>query len=223
MGELNLGPFHFNISYNVGDDSERVTANRRRLFNDMGIPIDRIAIPCQVHGSNIFIAANPGTYAECDALITNRSELFLTLTVADCLPIFLFDPISKSIAAVHAGWRGSQLKILDRTIKTMIDKYRVNPTNICAFIGPSAGVCCYEVGDDVVAQFDKEYVRKCNTQKYYLDVKRFNKDILLLNGLIGQNIEVSEYCTICNPKLFHSYRRDGKNSGRMLGIIGMLK
>jgi len=100
-------------------------------------------------------------------------------------------------------------------------KYRTDPKNIFAFIGPSAGVCCYEVGDNVASRFEEKYIVHRNNNTLYLDLKLFNKDLMLINGIDECRIEISDYCTICNPDLFHSYRREGNNSGRMMGVIGI--
>ncbi len=221
VGGVSPEPFGLNISFNVGDDPQRVTTNRERLFEGMGIPIDRVAFARQIHSVNVISVQHPGVYESCDALISNQTGLFLAVTVADCLPIFLYDPLSGAFAAVHAGWRGSKERILEKAIDAMIGKYGTDSKNIFAFIGPSAGVCCYEVGDDVASKFEEKYIVHRNNNKQYLDLKLFNKDLMLINGIDECRIEISEYCTICNPDLFHSYRRERNNSGRMMGIIGI--
>ena len=223
IGGVSRSPFDLNLSFNVGDDPICVTANRERFFGEMGISINRVAITKQVHGSNILSVENPGNFDSCDALISNSEDLFLAITVADCLPILLFDKSTNTFAAVHAGWKGSKSRILEKTIKGMIDKYEVASKNIHAFVGPSAGVCCYEVGQDVASQFDEQYLVRSEDDKQHLNLKQFNKELMIMNGISERNIEVAEYCTICNPTLFHSYRREGNNSGRMMAVIGISK
>jgi YfiH family protein len=220
-GGVSPEPFGLNLSFNVGDDPQRVTTNRERLFESMRIPIDRVAFARQIHSVSVAPVQHPGVYESCDALISNQTGLFLAITVADCLPIFLYDPSSGAFAAVHAGWRGSKERILEKAIDAMSIKYRTDPKNIFAFIGPSAGVCCYEVGDNVASRFEEKYIVHRNNNTLYLDLKLFNKDLMLINGIDECRIEISDYCTICNPDLFHSYRREGNNSGRMMGVIGI--
>jgi hypothetical protein len=221
IGGISPEPFGLNLSFNVGDDPTRVNENRRRFFSALAIPIERLATPNQVHSAKVCLVSKPGAYESCDALITITSEIFLVVTVADCLPIFLFDPTAKSIGAVHVGWRGSKLRILERTIKAMETEFGTKRKNIITTIGPSARACCYEVGKDVANEFNDKLLRKSENKKYYLDLILFNRDILVDSGIQGNHIEISQNCTICSRSLFHSYRRDGKASGRMMGVIGI--
>ena len=221
IGRVSLLLFDMNLSFHVGDNPENVKENRNRFFGSLGIDQRTLAIPGQVHGDSVLQVFTEGEYPSCDALITQRQELYLVVSIADCLPIFLYDPETKSIAAVHTGWRGSKAKILSKTIEELSGKLNVQPEHLIAFVGPSAGVCCYEVGDEVAQEFPEQFVKQKGGAKPHLDLKEYNKSLLLSAGVLEQNIEVSDYCTICNPELFHSYRRDGNKSGRMMGVIGM--
>ena len=222
-GGVSPEPYGMNLSLHVGDKRENVITNRGRFFIPLGIGLDRLAVPRQVHGDTARRVQEPGTYESCDALMTNKPELFLVVTVADCLPIFLFDPMTKSVAAVHAGWRGSKLRILDKALRGMSAEFGTKASDLIAYVGPSAGVCCYEVGEEVASEFDPEFKERQDGKKPHLDLKRFNKQLLLESGVSEESIEISEYCTICNPELFHSCRRGGEKSGRMMGVIGLLK
>ena len=102
----------------------------------------------------------------------------------------------------------------------MLQEFGSKPDELYAFIGPSAGQCCYEVGEDVAQRFDAEFVSRRNG-KFYLDIKKANEEQLRNAGVPGTNIEVHEDCTICRTELYHSYRRDGDKSGRMMAIIGL--
>ncbi len=210
-----------NLSYSVGDKIEHVTENRKRFFNGFGTDNGHVAFTKQVHGPEIRHVELPGLNDSCDALMTSKPGLFLTVSVADCIPILLFDTKLKCIAAVHSGWRGSKLDILSKAVDAMRDEFGTEPKNLIAFIGPSAGVCCYEVGEEVASQFDEQCITRKSGSMPHIDLKKFNKHLLLKKSVPEQNLEVSEYCTICNPELFHSYRRDKDKSGRMMGIIGM--
>jgi hypothetical protein len=221
VGGVSPEPFGLNLSFNVGDDRVRVNENRRRFFSALAIPLEQLAIPDQVHSANVCLVSKPGAYESCDSLITITSEIFLVVTVADCLPIFLFDPTTKSIGVVHVGWRGSKLRILENTIKAMETEFGTKRKNIMATIGPSARTCCYEVGKDVANEFNEKFLSRSENKKYYLDLILFNRDILIDSGIYENHIEILQDCTICNRSLFHSYRRDGKASGRMMGVIGI--
>ena len=220
-GGASLPPFGMNLSFNVGDDIDHVNENRRRFFHEFGTNNEHVAFTKQVHGSEINFVDTPGFNDSCDALMTSTQGLFLAISVADCIPIFLFDTKLKCIAAVHSGWRGSKLQIIAKAVNEMKGEFNSDPENLIAFIGPSAGVCCYEVGEEVASQFDEQFVVRKAGSKPHIDLKRFNKHLLMKKSVSEQNIEVSEYCTICNPQIFHSYRRDKEKSGRMMGIIGM--
>ena len=220
-GGVSREPFGMNTSFSVGDDHESIVVNRQRIFDQLNIAPEEVAIPRQEHTSTIRRVDFPGSYKSCDALITDRRRLFLHISFADCLPIFLFDPEKRCVGAIHAGWRGSKGLILDKTLDALKSEFGSIPASIVAFIGPGAGVCCYEVGEEVASEFPEQFVVRNATAKPRLDLKMFNRDILLRAGVKERNIEVSPFCTICSPKVFHSYRRDGDQSGRMMALIGL--
>jgi YfiH family protein len=211
-----------NLSFSVGDDPDLVRQNRDRFFGMLQIPQDRLAIPSQVHGATVLTVASPGKYDQCDGLVSSEQDLFLTISVADCLPIFLFDTVAMAVAAVHAGWRGTRLGVLANALKILFESIGSRPENLLAYLGPSAGVCCYEVGEEVAEQFDPAFVTRPPGGKPHLDLKAANRAILMEAGVLRETIEVSAYCTICNPELFHSYRREGAHSGRMRGVLGLM-
>jgi YfiH family protein len=142
----------------------------------------------------------------------------LVITIADCVPILLFDPIQKAIGAVHAGWRGTANAIVKRALYMMQEEFKTDPELVLVFIGPSAGVCCYEVSEEVAVNFENKIV-PYNTGKIFIDLKKENASQLKQLGVVAGNIEISTHCTICEKHLFHSYRRDGKNAGRMMAVI----
>ena len=219
-GGISPAPLGLNLSFSVGDVPENVQRNRALFFGALGIEPERVAFPGQVHSDVVERVSRPGRMEQCDALTTNAKELYLAISIADCLPIFLYDPVNSCIAAIHSGWRGSKGKIVSRAIQRMAELYASDPRNLMAFIGPGAGVCCYEVGEDVAGQFPGEYAERATLRKPHLDLKRWNADLLLESGVLRPNTEISDDCTICDER-FHSYRRDGSRSGRMLGVIGM--
>ena len=220
-GGVRPEPLGINLSFSVGDGPKNVERNRALFFRALDIPEANIAFTRQVHGDTVCEVQHAGTMEKCDALISNKPDLYLAISVADCVPIFLFDPVTKSIGAVHAGWRGSGAGIVTKTIEMMKERYRANAEMMFAYIGPSAGVCCYEVGEDVASAFLPRYLDRSGEPKPHLDLKLVNRDLLLQAGLLSLQIEVSDACTICTEELYHSFRRDGQKSGRMLGVIGL--
>ncbi len=213
-------PFGMNVSFRVGDDPEHVRACRDRLFAELRVREEDVARPGQVHSDRVLEATAGGRYPGCDAVITNRPGVFLSVTVADCVPILMVDPVHRAVGAVHAGWRGSRDKILDRAVELLVSSYGSDPNDIIAYIGPSAGVCCYEVGGEVAGGFPSTAVSATREGKVHLDLKSYNREMLLGRGVRPEHIAVSGFCTICNPELFHSYRRDRGKSGRMLALLG---
>ncbi len=219
--DVAASPFGMNVSYRVGDDPEHVRECRARFFGELGIREEDVARPGQVHSARVLETVAGGRYPGCDAVITNRPGVFLSVTVADCVPILMADPVHGAVAAVHAGWRGSRDRILEGALDMLVSVYGSDPNDIIAYIGPSAGVCCYEVGKEVAGGFPSSAVRLTREGKYHLDLKGCNRDILLGRGVRPDHIALSTFCTICNPELFHSYRRERERSGRMLALIGI--
>lgn len=220
-GGVSGGSFGMNLSYSVGDRKEAVDENRRRFFSNLGIEPHRVVVPKQQHTSNVEEVHAPGVYDFTDALVTSQTGLWLVVSVADCVPVFIADRERKAIAVAHAGWRGTAGSITAKAVQLMKSRYQSDSSDLVAFIGPSAGVCCYEVGNEVARQFHTSVV-ETRANKWYLDLKAENKRQLSECGISVERIEVSPLCTICNPETMHSYRRDKEKSGRMMGVIGMV-
>ena len=221
-GGVSADTLGLNLSYNVGDTPENVHINRSAFFSALGISADRVAFTQQEHTVNITSVKLPGINEHCDALITDRKDVFLAISIADCTPVVLFDPVNRIVAGIHAGWRGTAGGIVTRTIQKLSSEYRTDPHDLIAFIGPSAGKCCYEVGSEVAAQFDDRTFTPGSAGKFMLDVKYANMLQLLDSGVPNSNIEIHSDCSIHNP-LYHSHRRDGRRSGRMFAVIGFFK
>ena len=221
LGGASPPPMGLNLSYSVGDAEANVHMNRLLFFDFLGIGLDRIAVPKQVHGDMVRRADTPGSYAECDALVTNVPGVYPCVTVADCVPLFLLDSEKKAVGAVHAGWKGSAAGVTRKAVEMMTREYSSQPEGLLAFIGPCAGACCYVVGEDVVKKFDQRFVQR-DGGRFYLDLKAVNLHQLLESGLMPSNVELSPHCTISESDLFHSHRRDRERSGRMMGVIGLV-
>ena len=219
-GKEDVHPFYFNMSYKVGDNSEYVKMNRGKLFETLGIDGRKVTYQHQTHSVNHNYVNEPAFFKDSDALFTDLTGNFLAVSVADCVPVFLYEPEKKIISAVHSGWRGTHAKILTETLQTLKKRFNISFEEVIAYIGPCISRKNYEVSKDVYDLFRAE-AKEIRGGKYYVDLRNDNYLQLTELGLKKENIEVSEYCTFGNPELFHSYRRDKGNSGRMLGIIGM--
>ena len=223
VGNTGHGSLQTNTSAGVGSKAEQVIIDRRRFPENIGVDPCRLAIPEQVHGNGVQGVNGPGSFALCDALLSKAENVFLAVSVADCLPIFLWDPMRRVVGAVHAGWRGTRARILMKTAARMCEDFGTNATDIVAFLGPSARVCCYDVGEDVSKGFHDRYLQRGVGRNPHLDLMSLNKDVLVAAGVSPKNIEISPECTICGPMKLPSLRRDKMSSGRMMGVIGWCK
>lgn len=214
-------PMGMNVSSNVGDQKENVLENRRRFFGGLGIPLERLAVTGQVHSCTIHAVTAPGLNRDCDGLITQTPRLYLSITVADCQPVLMYDPVTETVAAIHSGWRGSAQGIVGAAVRKLGNEFHVDPANLFAWIGPSARSCCYEVGEETAAEFDERYLMRNLDKKFRLDLQSHSLDLLLSNGVKEDHVEVSPDCTIHVAELYHSYRRDKNLSGRMAAVIGI--
>jgi polyphenol oxidase len=213
-------PLGFNLGYGLADDDARVTENMSRFSALVGLEPGNLAFMRQVHGDTIRMVSEPGVYDETDALITREPGIGLVARVADCAPIALYAPAAAAAAVVHAGWRGTAAHIVRKTVDHLCAECGAEPTGVYAFIGPCAGACCYEVGDDVAALFPTEVIQRDGEHgPQRLDLRAANRAQLLEAGIPEENIEVDSLCTIHERALLHSWRRDGEASGRMLACI----
>ncbi len=213
-------PYHFNLSYSVGDNKDKVDKNRRMFFNELGLNEKMIGFQKQVHEDKINYVETYGSCGESDALITQKKNMGLAISSADCPAIFIYDPIIKLIAAVHSGWKGTGKQILRKTLKRLSDEFSCNPSDLICYIGPSISQKNYEVGEEVAKKFDEQFILT-KESKYYLDLAGAIFKMLVNEGVKEKNIQVSKLCSFEYYNLLHSYRRDGEKSGRALGVIAL--
>ena len=161
-----------------------------------------------------------------DAFVTGCPDVCLVIRIADCVPVLFFDPDARVIGAAHAGWRGTLGGITTNTVLEM-EKLWARRDRIRAVIGSAIGGCCYEVGEDFYEAFREgapalaeNHIRKSEKPgKYFADIKGMNRQILLEAGLLPHHIDVSPYCTACDPDLFFSHRVTGGKRGTMAAAI----
>jgi YfiH family protein len=193
----------------------------RRLADTLGLEGAPIHWARQVHGVNAATIrdAAPATEAcvgECDALATDRRSTALAVQTADCVPILLAAP--GTVGAAHAGWRGSAGNVAAAAVTALRD-LGAEPRELTAWLGPSIGPCCYEVGGEVAAQFAGDFVRAGCGGGYRLDLKAVNAAQLEAAGVSCAAISFHPVCTKCGGESFASYRRDGATAGRMIALI----
>lgn len=212
-------PYVFNLSFSVGDDENIVKENRRLFFENLGIESENVAYQKQVHEDKISFVTQGGQVGESDAMITDKPGIGLAVSVADCVPVLLYDPMENIISAVHSGWRGTEKKILLKILNEL-KKYGCKTENLVVYIGPSISKNVYEVGKEVAELFEKKYLKE-KGDKFLLDVSGVNYDILINGGVKKNNIELSSLCTFAMKDILYSYRRDVNKSGRSYAVIAL--
>jgi len=206
-------------------------ANRLKYFQEIGIDPDQVISAKLSHGNNVVIVnhSNAGEIIkETDALITKEKNLFLTVTSADCPPVYLFDQEKKVICLAHVGWRTLVKDILLEIIKKLKSEFGSAPQNILAGIGPGIGVCHFEVKDDILPLFKKyqDQVLEIRAGKKYIDLKKMINLQLIDLGLKAENIEINPDCSHCLFDKYYSFRRDKpdlKNIETMIAVMGLEK
>lgn len=195
----------------------------RRQLEAAGLDPERWAGGQQVHGARVVSVARPRIKekAQTDGVMTQSSGLTLRVFTADCVPVFLMDPVQRAVGLVHAGWRGVRKGIVRTVIRNLGRAYRSRPQDICVAFGPHIGVCCYEVGPEVAAVFQGT---RCAVSRDDPAVKRRMLDLsaVLYSQVLGagvhrKKITMAPGCTVCDKNYF-SYRRD-KTDHRQAAIL----
>lgn len=222
-GGVSPHPFQsLNLGGATGDAPEYVSENNLRFFSSLNIPLSQVAKSHQVHGDKILNVLQPGRYEGYDALITSIAGIQLAVTIADCTPVLIYDPVKNAVAAIHAGWKGTAQNIVLKTVQAMQDEFKTEPEDCFAYIGTCIDECSFEVGEEVAVNFQTKHKRWDSAiNKFFVDLKLANKDQLLEAGLRSESIEVSAYSTVLNNDDYFSYRYEKGLTGRMLATIGL--
>jgi YfiH family protein len=206
------------MSFSVQDSRELVLQNRKYFFRRLGLSDSIVATQKQVHGDKVTFIDEGINCGESDAMITDKPNLGLAISSADCPAIFLYDIKKRVMAAVHSGWRGTEKKILLKVLTKLMNDFNSNPGDLIAYVAPSISQKNYEVGEEVASIFDTKYSIKKNS-KYLLNLQEVNSDVMLNFGLLKKNIQISSLCSYEMNNILHSFRRDGEKSGRAFGVI----
>ena len=204
-------------------DSPLSEAQRFYIKKLSAVDIPQVFWRKQVHG-DVILVAQGGAGAckgcpEADAYITNEKNLPIAIRTADCVPVFIFDPKHHVVGLAHAGWRGTYKAIAAKTVSKMQECFNSDPASLRVVLGPSIRECCYQVGEEFRHYFPQNTFDRGGY--LYADVVGANRDQLLKAGVLPTNITDSGICTCCHENYF-SFRRDGKNTGRMISLM-MLK
>lgn len=217
-----------NLAFHVGDNRESVLQNHDLLAESLGYTRSRLIHMRQIHSDQIVIIDEThhfDTPPECDALITNGTNIPLMVMSADCTPILIYDKHNRAIGAVHAGRAGALNEILPKTLRAMAKEYGTTADDVVVLLGPSIHGCCYEINEKIADEvFVKGYADSLHKEdkRVFLDVNTILLNQLETLGIKKENIEISDACTSCNNETYFSYRADAQQTGRIAGII-MLK
>jgi len=179
-------------------------------------PFEQTARLRQVHAAGVVNISTPGDHGDGDAAITATPGVWLEIRTADCVPLLLADPGQRIVAAVHAGWRGTAAGISRITVEALINEWGSKSKDLQVAIGPCIAACCFEVGDEVAAQFPAHVDN--STPRPHVNLVNANRHQLVNAGIPAANIESLDLCTVCDPARFHSFRRD-RGPGRMIAAI----
>ena len=222
-GGVSPAPFaSLNLGINTDDATANVDENRRRFFGAIGAGGYSFASAYQVHGTDILYAEEAGRYTGYDAIITDKPGLLIGVTVADCVPILIYDPVHRAVAAIHAGWRGTVGRIVTKTLAQMQQRFGTEAGQCYAYIGTCIDECAFEVGLEVAEQFDPAFKRVgIDSDKSLIDLKAANAHLLVTAGIPATQLEISPFSTVAHNDTYFSYRAEKGQTGRMLAVIGV--
>lgn len=237
VSEGNYG--EFNINEYCGDKPDHIAANRKLLAGRIGIPESRIVMAHQVHGVEVRQVtadlldlpdeARRTILEGVDALMTDVAGVCIGVSTADCIPVLLYDEEHHAVAAIHAGWRGTVARIVDKTVQAMTLAYGTDPRGLKAVIGPGISLDNFEVGDEVYGQFEQAAFDMASIAerrpavdqplKWHIDLPLCNQQILRQVGVREENIFMADICTYAHSDEYFSARRLGIASGRIFTAI----
>ena len=226
-----------NLGFNRGDLDENVLKNHKIFAKAVGFPYENIVTTNQTHTTNVRVVTKEDCgkgitkerdYSDVDGLITNVPGIVLTTYYADCVPLYIFDPVNKAIGLSHSGWKGTVNRIGENTLKLMNENYGTNPKDVICCIGPSICQDCYEISEDVANEFINEFGKNNKilynkgNGKYQLNLWESVKQVFLDAGVEYDNIYTTDICTCCNKDELFSHRGHHGKRGNLAAFL-MLK
>ena len=223
----------FNINRYCGDSEDAIRLNREALCRLLDINDDHLLMPHQVHQAEIAMIDEAFLHLSdqerlaklegFDAMMTNVAGVCIGVSTADCIPVLLYDPVRHAACAIHAGWRGTVQRIVEKAVSKMAAVYGSCPSDIWAQIGPGISLDSFEVGDEVYDAFYHEgfpmELISRKPGKWHIDLPACNRLQLLASGLPANHIAISSVCTFKQADTFFSARRLGISSGRIFTAI----
>ena len=218
-----------NLGGTVGDDPQRVRDNRRRALASLDLNLESVYDVWQVHGVDVAVATAPRPlekpHLQADIIICDTPGVTLLMRFADCVPVFLHDPVRKAIGIAHAGWMGTVLGTARVAVEALQSQFGTSPEDIRAGIGPSIGPDHYVIGQDVVRQVHQAFGQSASgllreeAGTTYFDLWAANRLALEQAGV--KRIELAEICTACHTEDWYSHRAERGHTGRFGAIISL--
>jgi YfiH family protein len=226
-----------NMGLHVVDDNELVLENRRRFLAAFDTQLDNAVCCQQVHGNLVTrVDRNDqgrGAYQlgsaipSSDAMITNVAGVHLLSFYADCVPVYLYDPVNRAIGIAHCGWKGTMGRIAVHALAALQREYGTRTSEVQIFIGPGIGPCCFQIQPDLAAKVNAEFpslhdIITYNDKEFFSwNLQETNRQLLIAAGVKEAHISTCELCTACHTEIFYSYRRENGKTGRMGALIGL--
>ena len=240
LGGASKGRFAtMNFSYSRKDDPADVLENFTRMADALGVERDRMVVSYQTHTTNVRRVTREDEgkgvirerdYRNVDGLITDVPGITLVTFYADCVPLYLVDPVHHAIGLSHSGWRGTVRRMGQVTMDAMKEAFGTRPENVTACIGPSICRDCFEVGEEVAEAFadafdpkyrDALYRANAKPGKYQLDLWKANEIIFQEAGVPKEQIHTTNICTMCNSDYLFSHRRVGEERGNRAAFLSI--
>ena len=226
-----------NFSYTRGDDPSDVLENFTRMAAALGVERDRMVVSWQTHTVHVRQMTEddagkgvirPREYRDIDGMITDVPGLTLVTFYADCVPLYVVDPVHRAIGLSHAGWRGTVKGMARETLKAMKEAFGTRPEDLTVCIGPSICKDCFEVGEEVVEEFKNAFAPKWHDAlfetgrapgKYQLNLWKANEILFSEEGLKREQIHTTNICTMCNHEFLFSHRKVGAKRGTLAAFL----
>ena len=240
LGGASKGRFAtMNFSYSRKDDPADVLENFTRMADALGVERDRMVVSYQTHTTNVRRVTREDEgkgvirerdYRNVDGLITDVPGITLVTFYADCVPLYLVDPVHYAIGLSHSGWRGTVRRMGQVTMDAMKEAFGTRPEDVTACIGPSICRDCFEVGEEVAEAFadafdpkyrDALYRANAKPGKYQLDLWKANEIIFQEAGVPKEQIHTTNICTMCNSDCLFSHRRVGEERGNLAAFLSI--
>ncbi len=236
MGGQSPVPYDtLNLGLHVADDRDTVLQNRRHFAEAVGYPQEAVVAGEQVHGTQVAVVTGgmkgcghlhtADALPSTDGMVTAEPGIVLMAYSADCTILFFYDPVNSCVGVAHAGWRGAVADMAAIMVNVMVDM-GCHRENIRTAFSPAIGQCCYRVGTEFADCVPKKYRQALKRNKdgeMFLNLQAIHRLSLTAEGVAEENIAGSRYCTCCRTDMFFSYRAAAGVTGRMAGVISLLK